>query len=127
MLFRSYEKDFIDEMIPYEDFMSRVSVLRKEFTLLAKLMHQGGSNLVLKSYPADEEHITSVANALTNRRRYQDAIRLLRLNLDLHPDSADVSDRLSRNYRLSGDMKMAEQFARKAGETQVRPASPHND
>lgn len=116
----AYEKDFVDEMIPYEDFMSRVESVRKEFTVLARLTHPGGETVVLKQYPADEQHITAIANALTNRRRYQDAIRLLQLNLDMHPDSSDVSDRLSRTYRLSGDMKMAMQYARKVEETQLK-------
>ena len=41
-------------------------------------------------------------------------LNLLLLNLDLHPESIAISDTLSRAYRLSGDFKLAEKYARKA-------------
>ncbi len=109
----TYEKDFMDEMIPYDLFLARVSNVRQEFV---KLANQVKSPLVgdfaIKSYPASEEHITQLANELTKRRRYQDAISLLRLNLDLHPESSAIADTLSKAYRLSGNARMAEHYSR---------------
>ena len=110
----AYEKDFIDDMIPYDEFMTRVGGVRQEFKRLANAVKFKDGDFVLKAYPADENHITAVANELTKRRRYDDAIRLLLLNLDLHPESIAISDTLSRAYRLSGDFKLAEKYARKS-------------
>jgi hypothetical protein len=117
----AYEKDFIDEMIPYDDFMFRIGKIRAEFTLLARLVMPGVADPVLKAYPSDESHITLVAAELTKRRRYQEAIRLLRLNLDLHPNSADLQDRLSKTYLLLGDRKSAELYARRASTDVAQP------
>ena len=103
----------MDEMIPYDLFLARVSNVRQEFV---KLANQVKSPLVgefaIKSYPASEEHITQLANELTKRRRYEDAINLLRLNLDLHPESSAIADTLSKAYRLSGNPRMAEHYSR---------------
>lgn len=110
----AYEKDFIDEMIPYDHFMKRIAIIRKEFTRLAAAVTHSSKDVVLKTYPASEDHITAMANELTKRRRYEDAIRLLRLNLDLHPESAAVSDSLAKTYRLSGNPKMADIYSRRA-------------
>jgi hypothetical protein len=120
----AYEKDFIDEMIPYDDFMERISNVRSGFTELANLMRPGREEVVLKTYPADEKHITAIAAELTKRRRYEDAVRLLRLNLDLHPSSPEITDRLAKNFLLMGDRKMAEAYARRASTEVASPAAP---
>jgi hypothetical protein len=114
----TYEKDFVDDMIPYDQFMSRISMVRTEFSRIAASIGFNDGDIHLKEYPASEGHITSLANELTKRRRYDDAIRLLRLNLDLHPQSSAVVDTLVRTYRLTGDIKKADEIARK------QPADP---
>ncbi|MFM7217643.1 MAG: transglycosylase SLT domain-containing protein [Bacteroidota bacterium] len=109
----TYEKDFMDDMIPYDQFMSRIAVVRSEYARLAASIGFNDGDIQLKEYPASEAHITFLANELSKRRRYEDAIRLLQLNLDLHPQSAAVVDTLVRTYRLTGDNKKADQLARK--------------
>ncbi len=110
----TYEKDFLDDMISYDNFMQRISKVRQEFVRISKIIQPATGTITINKYPADEEHITALANELTKRRRFDDAIKLLRLNLDLHPESTAVADSLSRAYRLTGNSKMAEVYSKRA-------------
>lgn len=113
MCLKEYESDFIDGVIPYDYFMARVGKIRKEFAHLATVVSKSDKEVVLKKYPAEESHINEIASALTRRQRYEDAILMLKINLDMHPDSPAVYDSLARAYRLSGDKKMAEVYSNK--------------
>ena len=109
-----YEKDFVDEMIPYEYFIKRINSIRKELTVLANSVTITEREVVLKKYPASEEHLTLLASELTKRQRYDDAIRLLKLNLDMNPTSISSYDSISRLYRITGDRKNAEYYGNRA-------------
>ncbi|REJ81186.1 MAG: hypothetical protein DWQ44_11835 [Bacteroidetes bacterium] len=111
---KKYETDFIDGMIPFEYFMKRVGFIRKELTELASVISNSEKEIVLKKYPAEESHVNYLAAQLTKRQRYQDAISMLKINLDMHPDSPAVYDSLARAYRLSGDRKTAELYMKRS-------------
>ena len=113
MCLKEYESDFIDGVIPYDYFMTRVGKIRKEFAHLATVVSKSDKEVVLKKYPAEESHINQIAASLTRRQRYEDAILMLKINLDMYPDSPAVYDSLARAYRLSGDKKMAELYSTK--------------
>ncbi|HRH67401.1 MAG TPA: transglycosylase SLT domain-containing protein [Bacteroidia bacterium] len=99
---RHYEQDFIDDMISYDYFMKRVNAIRKEYTFIASAITNSDKEIALRKYPASEEHVNSLAAELTKRQRYEDAVRILRLNLDMNPDSPAIRDSLERAMRLSG-------------------------
>lgn len=109
-----YEQDFIDDMISYDYFMKRVGAIRKEYAYLAKTITLSQQEIVLRKYPAGEEHVNKLAAELTKRQRYDDAIKLLRLNLDMNPGSTAVVDSLVRALRLSGDVKSAQRLVDKS-------------
>jgi tetratricopeptide (TPR) repeat protein len=110
---RSYESDFIDEMIPYDYFMKRISSIRKELSVIANTV--ADRDMVLKKYPASEAHIAQLASELSKRQRYEDAIRMLKLNLDIYPTSVTSYDNISRLYRLTGDRKNADLYSTRSG------------
>ena len=83
----AYETDLLDGVIPFDYFMKKIAFIRKEFAHLAKAITKSESEILLKKYPSSEEHLTSLAGSLTRRQRYEDAIRLLKLNLDIYPES----------------------------------------
>ncbi len=107
----AYEADFVDDMIPYDYFMKKISFIRKEYAHIAKSITKSEQELVLKKYPSSEEHLTLLANSLTKRQRYDDAIRLLKLNLDMYPESANSYDSIAKLYRITGDKKNAELYS----------------
>ena len=112
----AYENDFLDDMIPYDYFMKRISYIRKEFGRIAKVVAKSDKEIVLRKYPSSEEHLTLLAANLTKRQRYEDAIRMLKLNLDMYPESLSSYDSIARLYRLTGDKKNADFYSSRAGE-----------
>jgi tetratricopeptide (TPR) repeat protein len=117
----AYENDFLDEMIPFDYFMKRISYIRKEFAHIAKVVTLSDKDIVLKKYPSSEEHLTMLAGNLTKRQRYEDAIRLLKLNLDIYPESVSSYDSIAKLYRLTGDKKNAEFYSSRAGTMAKEP------
>jgi tetratricopeptide (TPR) repeat protein len=112
---QAYERDFIDDMIPYDYFIKRVTSIKNEFNHIAAMVTQNQKEVLLRKYPASEEHVNDLASALTKRQRYEDAIRMLKLNLDENPTSINSLDSLARLYRITGDHKNAEIYSSKAG------------
>jgi tetratricopeptide (TPR) repeat protein len=105
--------------------MKRISFIRKEFGVLAKIVSKS-DDVVLKKYPSSEEHLTFLAGNLTKRQRYEDAIRLLKLNLDIYPESISSYDSIARLYRITGDKKNADFYSSRAGEM-VKDAVKNTD
>jgi hypothetical protein len=122
----AYETDFLDEMIPFDYFMKKISIIRKEYARLAKHITKSENEIVLKKYPSSEEHLTYLAGNLTRRKRYEDAIRLLKLNLDIYPESVSSYDSIAKIYRLTGDKKNADFYSSRAGEV-VKDAVKNQD
>jgi hypothetical protein len=122
----SYERDFIDDVIPFDYFMKRIGGIRKEYTAIANAISPVQKDVILKKYPAGEEHLISLAEQLSRRQRYEDAIRLLKINLDIHPESVTSYDSLARLFRLTGDQKNAELYNSRAGSI-VREPSKNTD
>lgn len=116
-----YEKDFIDEMIPFDYMMKRIDFIKKEYKKLSNLVTESQREIILRKYPASEDHVTQLAAELSKRRRYEDAISLLKLNLDTNPDSYASNDSIARLYRITGDKKKAEIYSAKAGSSKQVP------
>jgi len=102
-----YENDLIDGTIPFEHFMRKINIIRKEFLFIATHVAASNDKIVLNQYPATENHVDSFATCLLKYQRYDEAIRLLKLNIDMHPTSITAYDRLSNAYLISGDRRMA--------------------
>ena len=111
----AYENDFLEDMIPFDYFMKKISFIRNELSRIAKIVVRSKKEVALKYYPSSEEHLTQLASNLTKRRRYEDAIRLLKLNLELYPESFTSADSIALLYRLTGDKKNAELFNSRSG------------
>ena len=111
----AYESDFMDEIIPFDYFMKRVAAIKKEFNHIGSIVTQSNQDLVKRKYPASEEHINEMAASLTKKQRFEDAIKMLKMNLDANPTSLTSLDSLARLYQLTGDHKNAEIYSIKAG------------
>jgi tetratricopeptide (TPR) repeat protein len=64
-------------------------------------------------------HVNNLANQLTKRQRYEDAIKMFKLNLDENPSNLTSLDSLAKLYRITGDHKNAEFYTSKAVNTKV--------
>jgi hypothetical protein len=97
----------VEGTLPYADFMKRIGKLRKEYTHLANSLTNGMVDVVLNEYPATEEHVNALAYSLSRKLRYDDAIALLKLNVEMHPSSAAAHDSLAKAYFTTGNRQMA--------------------
>jgi len=103
----AFENDLVDGTIPYENFIKRIGLIRKELSYIAQHVSGNSDKISLNQYPATEEHVDSLAERLLKHVRYDEAIRLLKLNIEIHPASISAYDRLASAYAASGDRKMA--------------------
>jgi tetratricopeptide (TPR) repeat protein len=108
-----YETDLVEGVLPYNDFMKRITLLHKEYTRLARSV-AGGMEVTLNPYPATADHINQLAYSLTKKQRYEEALALLKLNVEMHPTSAAAHDSLARAYFITGNRQLAEMHSSKS-------------
>ena len=103
-----YERDLADGTISYSHFAEKVELLKMELTQ----MNPGNKQL----YPSNEDQLVRLANELMKKRKMDDVIQVLRLNMDFFPNSFMTAESLSKAYRLSGNAGMAQKYMSKSNE-----------
>jgi len=103
----AYERDLTDGTVSFDYFMKKAGVLRKEFSLLADEVLKKTIPLSINQYPATEEHVDSVGHALLRHQRFEEAIKLFRLNVEMHPKSVTAIASLAKAYFQSGNKQLA--------------------
>lgn len=110
----AYEADLVDGTIPYEYFIKKINQIRKEILFIASTSNKELNSISINQYPASEAHIDSVAASLLKRQRYEEAIKLLKWNIDMHPVSNTAYENLARAYAASGNKHLASIYANKS-------------
>jgi predicted Zn-dependent protease len=110
----AYETDLVDGTLPYDVFMKHISQIRKEFKAIAVHITGNAKEIVINTYPASEEQMLFVANRLMKKQRYDEAISIIKINVDAHPASADSFDLLARAYALNGNKQLASVYANRS-------------
>ncbi|MBK9638488.1 MAG: hypothetical protein IPO63_12005 [Bacteroidetes bacterium] len=103
-----YERDLADGTISYSYFAEKVETLKMELAQINPANNQ--------LYPSNEEQLVRLANELMKKRKMDDVIQLLRLNMDLFPQSFTTAEHLSKAYKLSGNAGMAQKYMSKSNE-----------
>ena len=68
----------------------------------------------LKNGSISEDSVNSLGYRFLGKKRFADAIRIFKLNTDLHPQSANTYDSLAEAYMDSGDKPLAIEFYEKS-------------
>lgn len=102
-----YENDLVDGTIPYDNFLRKTASIRKEFLFIAKQVKGDQDKISLNLYPASEEHVDDLASRLLKHQRFDEAIKLLKLNIDIHPASSVAYVSLAKAYAVSGNRQLA--------------------
>jgi hypothetical protein len=110
----AYETDLVDGTLPYDVFMKNVSRIRKEFKAIATHINSNAKEIVINSYPASEEQMLSLANRLMKKQRYDEAISVIKLNIDAHPSSIESYDLISKAYALNGNKQLSSVYANRS-------------
>jgi CubicO group peptidase (beta-lactamase class C family) len=71
-------------------------------------------DVALNSGAISEDSLNSLGYRFLGKKRFEDAIRIFKLNVDLHSQSANTYDSLAEAYRDSGDNTLAVQFYEKS-------------
>jgi hypothetical protein len=106
----NYENDLVDGTIGYDYFLKRITQVRKEFSFIATHISRSATDVVLNQYPATEEQVYNLALRLLRKQRCDEAINILKLNLDSHPNSSAAFENLARAYSFSGNKQLATIF-----------------
>jgi tetratricopeptide (TPR) repeat protein len=103
----AYETDLVDGTIPYDQFIRRISAIRKEFLFLAQHIAGDENKISLNLYPASENHVDELATRLIRYQRFDEAIKLLKMNIEMHPASVEAYTSLAKAYSSSGNKQLA--------------------
>jgi hypothetical protein len=103
----SYETDLVDGTLPYEVFMKNVGKIRKEFKSIADHISGIDKDIIINTYPASEEQMLSLANRLMRKLRYDEAISIIKLNIEARPNSINSYNLIAKAYTLNGNKQLA--------------------
>lgn len=95
-----YENDLMDGVIPYDYFLNRVNTLKNDMAA-AKLEETGDKNPIAIAYPIDENHYIKMSSMLLRKHQQEDAVALLKYNVQLFPDSEAAADSLVRTSKYT--------------------------
>lgn len=107
-----YERDLVDGLIPFDYFIQQTEKLRTELAIVNGEPRK--KDAITRAYPDDELHYINLGNELLRKRKTDDAIRLLKFNVDNYPSSAAAADSLSKAYRLKGNYGLAQKYMMKS-------------
>ncbi len=91
----TYENDFLDGVIPFDYFITRIKAVETELSGLTP------------TYVPNDEHINDIGFALLKARKTEDAHKLFKHNESQYPDSWAVYHGLGETYRLMGQKELA--------------------
>lgn len=91
-----YEHDFIDGVIPFDYFISKVKSVETEL-----------SGLTPFKYPYNDEHINDIGFKLLKARKTEEAHKLFKHTETQYPDSWAVYHGLGETYRQMGEKELA--------------------
>jgi len=101
---QKYEIDLVDGIIDFNYFQSKTNNLKQQ---LAQLNDSGNKI----TYPQNEAHYIHLATQLMHKRMNEEAVVILKANLDAFPSSTASSDTLSKAYRKLGKMELSHKYA----------------
>ena len=91
-----YENDFIDGVIPFDYFITKVKAVETEL-----------SGLTPYKYPSSDEHINDIGFKLLKARKTEEAHKLFKHTELQYPDSWAVYHGLGETYRQMGQKELA--------------------
>jgi hypothetical protein len=123
----AYESDLVDGTIPYDAFMKRVSKIRKEFKLVAAHLNGNAKDVLINTYPASEEQLLSLANRLAKKQHFDEAISIIKLNIEARPNSVNSYDLMVKVYSQSGNKQLAEVYSNRSTALKEKENSGNKD
>lgn len=105
----SYSDDLIDGTIPADFFISRMEKIQSELAVYkktGKLNEKTETSLSMN-------RLLAMGGNLMRKRQLDDAIKILKLNIEHYPNCVTAYDSLSRIYKLQGKKQLALMYDQK--------------
>ena len=104
----------VDGTISFAYFLDRTQDLRTELVAIkGQALTQENLRII---YPETDHHYLLLARELMMKRKSDEAILLLRYNLESFPESAQTAETLSKVYRATGEMGLSQKYMAKSNE-----------
>jgi predicted Zn-dependent protease len=103
---QKYESDLVDGIIDFNYFQSKTNSLKSQ---IAQLNSSPSANKA--TYPQNEAHYIHLASQLMHKRMNEEAVVILKANLDAYPTSAATADSLAKVYRKLGKIELSQKYA----------------
>jgi len=110
----NYENDLVDGTIPYDYFIKKVGKIRKEMKPLVNHISKDAAEYAIYAYPSSENQILAVASRLINKQRNDEAINLIKINLEARPSSSAAYALLSKAYLQNGNKQLATMYSNRS-------------
>lgn len=104
-----YENDLIDGTINIDYFMKQVSKLRGEVMVFTKTENPKNKNV--NFFPGDPNRYIELSYVLMRKHKVEDAVKILKFNVENYPQSAAAADSLSKAYKINGNTFLANKYA----------------
>ncbi len=109
-----YENDLVDGTIPVDYFMKRVTKLRNEVVSVNKKINPKDPDS--KLFPGDPNRYIELSKVLLRKRKADDAVKILKFNVENYPESAAAADSLSKAYKITGNFSLANKYASRSAQ-----------
>ncbi|CAN5525100.1 hypothetical protein BH11BAC2_BH11BAC2_20540 [soil metagenome] len=108
---QNYERDLVEGTIPFDYFLQKTRSVRNELTVLTG--NPVKPETLPMIYPNDEYHYLAVSKELLRKRKVDDAIQLLRFNIENYPTSAASADSLATAFRINNNLGLQKKYMTK--------------
>ncbi|MEP7264743.1 MAG: transglycosylase SLT domain-containing protein [Bacteroidota bacterium] len=96
-----YGTDLVDGTLEAQEYIDRINLLNHEMALI--------------NSDGETEYL-SVGKELMRKRKVDDAITVLKYTIERYPQSAMAADSLSRAYKISGNLTLAQKYEKMSNE-----------
>jgi hypothetical protein len=112
----AYQHDLLDGTIPFEYFFNKINKVQKELSWIEAHQTDHKENAMAQNLPLSNDQAINLSNQLLRKRRAEEAVRILKMNIERYPYSVAAYDSLGRAYKMLGKNQLADKYRSKSEE-----------
>ncbi|MFM7014904.1 MAG: transglycosylase SLT domain-containing protein [Bacteroidota bacterium] len=101
---QKYESDLVDGIIDFNYFQAKSNYLKQQLAIV----NNSGNKV---AYPQNEAHYIHLATQLMHKRMNEEAVVILKANLEAFPSSVATSDSLAKAYKKLGKFELSQKYS----------------
>lgn len=112
----AYQHDLLDGTIPFEYFFTKINKIQKELAWIESNQADKKESTLAQILPLSNDQAINLSNQLLRKRRAEEAVRILKMNIERYPYSVAAYDSLGRAYKMLGNNQLADKYRSKSEE-----------